>query len=130
MFLDDEHAGACNAFLRAGIPKKNLKPVNSSPECCNDIKRLSGVSCTCSDIDEYIAGLDDNSCSVVWLDYTKTDVTLEALRDALRVAPYVSVNLSLRKVAREGRQTMIKHLVKRAGGRRCRTLRTRARRTS
>lgn len=79
VFLDDKHAGACNAYLKTGIPKEHLKPVNSSSEYCDDIKHLSGVLCSCSDIDDYIAGLDDNSCSVIWLDYTKTDVTPETI---------------------------------------------------
>ena len=116
VFLDDEHAGACNAFLEAGIPKSHLKPVNSSTECCRLIKRRSGIPCSCYDIDEYIAELDDDSCSVVWVDYMKTEMDLTTLRHAIRVSPYVSVTLSLRKVSRHGHLDDIRKLVKRAGG--------------
>lgn len=116
VFLDDENAGACTAFLESGIPKTLLKPVNFSIKDSRRITRRSGVPCACTDIDQYVSELDDDACSVVWLDYMKNTVDVAILRDCIRVAPYVSVTLSLRKISRTSHEENIRKLVKSAGG--------------
>jgi hypothetical protein len=51
----------------------------------------------------------------VWLDYMRTTIDVDVLRDALRIAPNVSVTLSLRGVGRDDNEKHIRKLVKRVG---------------
>jgi hypothetical protein len=115
VFLDDEHAGACAFFSGEGVPREHLHPVNFSRVHADAITRKTSITCACDDIDSHLNTLSDDSCSVVWLDYMRTTLDVEVLRDALRVAPEVSVTLSLRGVARTDNEKYIRRLVKKVG---------------
>jgi hypothetical protein len=115
VFLDDENAGACTFFLEAGVPKKHVHPVNFTPGHADAITRNSGIACACDNIDSHLKTLRDDSCNVVWLDYMQRTFDVKVLRNALRVAPNVSVTLSLRGVGRYDHEKLIRKLVKRVG---------------
>jgi len=115
VFLDDESAGGCTFFLVEGIPSEHIHPVNFSRVHADAISRKSGILCACDDIDSHLTTLSDDSYSVVWLDYMRRSIDVDVLRDALRVAPNVSVTLSLRGVARTDNEKHIRKLVKKAG---------------
>lgn len=115
VFLDDESAGACTFFLAEGVPKEHVHPVNFSRAHADTITRKSGITCACDDIDSHLTTLSDDVCSVVWLDYTRITIDVDVLRDALRVAPNVSVTLSLRGVGRADNEKHIRKLVKKIG---------------
>ena len=115
VFLDDENAGACTYFLNDGIPAQHLKPVNHCGTHATAITKTSGIPCTCDDIGAHLTSLPDDSHSVVWLDYTCTTVDIAVLRQALRVAPRVMVNTSLRGVARDAHFKHIRNLVGKVG---------------
>lgn len=115
VFLDDENAGACTFFLQWGVPSEHLHPVNFCRVHANAITRNSGTACACDDIDSHLTTLPDDSCSVVWLDYMRTTIDIDVLRDALRIAPNVSVTLSLRGVGRDDHEKLIRKLVKKVG---------------
>jgi len=115
VFLDDESAGACAFFLREGVPREHVHPVNFFRVHADAITRKSGAACACDDIDSHLTTLSDDSCSVVWLDYMRRTADVEVLRDALRVAPNVCVTLSLRGVERDEHEKRIRKLVKKVG---------------
>jgi len=115
VFLDDESAGACTFFLEAGVPMEHVHPVNLSRGHADAITRKSGIPCARDDIDRHLTTLGDDSHSVVWLDYMCTTIDVEVLRHALRVAPNVSVTLSLRGVERNENEKHIRKLVKKVG---------------
>lgn len=115
LLLDDESAGACTFFIDAGVPVEHVHPVNFCRAHADSITRKTGVSCACDDIDSHLTTLPDDSCSVVWLDYMRTTIDVEVLRDALRIAPNVSVTLSLRGVGRDDNEKHIRKLVKKIG---------------
>ena len=121
VFLDDEHAGACHSLLEQGVPKRLLHPVNNSPKHAAAITKNSGVCCVCDDINSHLTTLKDDSHSVVWLDYTCTTIEVDVLRHALRVAPYVSVTLSLRGLNRNENEKQIRKLVNKVGSGQCYT---------
>lgn len=116
VFLDDESAGASLYFLKNGVPKRDLKPVNFDKKCATSIIDASGLSCICDDVDNCLTELSTDSCSVVWLDYMKRTVTVDALRESLRVASYVSVTISLRGIDRVAHLVELRRIVKMAGG--------------
>ena len=115
VFLDDESAGACTFFLEAGVPADDIHPVNFTRTHADAIARKTGIACARDDIDSHLTTLSDDSHSVVWLDYVRTTLDVEVLRDALRVAPNVSVTLSLRGVGRDDYEKRVRKLVKRVG---------------
>ena len=115
LFLDDESAGACTFFIDAGVPVEHVHPVNFCRAHADAITRKTSVACACDDIDSHLVTLPDDSYSVVWLDYMRTTIDVEVLRDALRVAPNVSVTLSLRGVGRNDNEKHIRKLVKKVG---------------
>lgn len=115
VFLDDESAGACTFLLDGGIPTEHIRPVNFSRAHADTITRKTGITCACDDIDSHLITLSDDTCSVVWLDYMRTTIDVEVLRHALRVAPNVSVTLSLRGVGRDENVKHIRKLVKKVG---------------
>ena len=115
LFLDDESAGACTFFIDVGVPVEHVHPVNLCRAHADAITRKTGVACACDDIDSHLTTLPDDSCSVVWLDYMRTTIDVDVLRDALRIAPNVSVTLSLRGVGRNDNEKRIRKLVKKVG---------------
>lgn len=115
LFLDDESAGACTFFIDAGVPPEHVQPVNFCRAHADAITRKTGIPCACDDIDLHLTTLPDDSCSVVWLDYMRTTIDVDVLRDALRIAPNVSVTLSLRGVGRDDNEKHIRKLVKKVG---------------
>lgn len=115
VFLDDESAGACAYFLEEGVPKRDIHPVNGGLLNSDAITQASGIECKHSDINDHITSLPDDSHSVVWLDYTCTTIKVEVLRDALRVAPNVSVTLSLRGMERIDNEKHVRKIVKKVG---------------
>lgn len=116
VFLDDESAGACTFLLDEGVPHEHVRPVNFSRAHANAITRKTGITCVCDDIDSHLTTLSDDTCSVVWLDYMCTTIDADVLRAALRVAPNVSVTLSLRGVRRDENKKCIRKLVNTVGG--------------
>jgi len=115
VFLDDESAGACTFFLEEGVPSEHIHPVNFSRVHADAIARKTGIPCACDDIDSHLTTLSDDSCSIVWLDYMRKTIDVDVLRYALRVAPNVSVTLSLRGVGRTDNEKHIRKLVKKVG---------------
>ena len=115
VLLDDESAGACTFLLEEGVPTEHIHPVNHSREHAVAITRKTGIACARANINEYIRTQSDDSCSVVWLDYTCTTLDADVLRHALRVAPNVSVTLSLRGKGRDDNEKHIRKLVKKVG---------------
>ena len=115
VFLDDENAGACKYFMNEGIPKQHLKPVNYIATHAAAITKTSGVPCACDNINAYLYSLTTDSHSAVWLDYTCTTVDDTVLREALRVAPRVMVNTSLRGLVRDINDKYIRNLVNKVG---------------
>ncbi len=115
VFLDDETAGACKYFMKEGIPGQHLKPVNYTGTHAAAITKTSGIPCACDNINAHLSSLTTDSRSAVWLDYTCTTVNEPVLREALRVAPRVMVNASLRGLVRDIHFQHIRNLIKKVG---------------
>lgn len=115
LFLESAGAGACNFFLKAGVSREDLRPVNCDRVDADAISKASGVECVCADIDDYLTTLHDNACGVVWLDYMRRTISVDVMREALRVAPYVMVTLSLRGIKRQETLANLRKIMKKVG---------------
>lgn len=96
VYLDDEMGGATEFFLRRGVKKKNLIPVNYAKQAASVITCLHNVRAIHNDITAHMKTMEEDSCSVVWLDFMCRTVDPVAIRHALRIAPYVYITISSR----------------------------------
>ena len=103
VYLDDENAGATTFFLKSGVPRKHLTPVNFSTYEASRIRETTRVTCVVQSIDEYVFGVPEDSCGVVWLDYMCRTFSNDVIQRCLKVAHNVSVTLSTRGRTRSGR---------------------------
>jgi hypothetical protein len=103
LYLDGEDGEATTSFIKQwGIPGRLLIPVNHDPSVIALIRtqhpRVKGCV---GDINIILREMEDDTLSAVWLDYTcrfTEHVHVDVFRDALRVAPFVSITFSTRAI--------------------------------
>jgi hypothetical protein len=100
LYLDGDEGEATESFLRWGVPKKHLEPINFDPAVIAHIRSKYNVIGTSGDINHIISEKADDSHSVIWLDYMcrYDEQHIEVFKQSLRVAPYVCVTFSTRAI--------------------------------
>lgn len=103
IYLDGECGEATTAFINDwGIPGRLLLPVNFDPSVIAMIReKHPNVKGCVGDINVILREAEDDTFSAVWLDYMcrfNKDVHVDVFKDALRVAPFVSITFSTRAI--------------------------------
>lgn len=100
LYLDGEEGEATASFLRSGVPRTRLEPINLDPQVIARIDATHKVKGTVGNIDDIVFARARDSYSVVWLDYMCRfeEWHLTIFRQSLRIAPFVCVTFSTRAI--------------------------------
>ena len=100
VYLESEDASATTFFLKNGLEKNQLFPVNMDADACKRVRKATGVQCNHADIDNYVKNtLVRTGNTVAWLDYTGNQVKPEVLDHCLMWCAVVMVTVTVQHAA-------------------------------
>jgi len=111
VYLEGPLGDATIEFLRRGVAKERLVPVNWHAQACADCEARTGVPCQKGDI-VAVASKIESAVAVLWCDMTGTTVDISAVA---RVAAYLVVTLNTRGSTQDRTLIAMERETKRAG---------------
>lgn len=115
IYLDDASGGGTKFFLKEGIDKSRLVPINYDVGACRQILEKSGVFAVHSDVDDFVLRTS-RRVSITWLDLQSTTVKAETLKAAVDTSPFVMLTLSTRAVSPDATMRDVERQVSKFGG--------------